>query len=140
MLRLGVGWLKGIITRQVQARTRHLYDFRVFLDSDGSTRSVELPLAKYSVDDASAEGSWALLMRCEGAPGTDEEEEGAGGGDVLGNGGKESGEDGGGGEGGTGVPEADSEEEEREEDGGKGGSTNRNEMRGGGGCREGRAG
>ena len=40
-----------------------------FLDSDGSIRSVKLPLAKFSVDGASAEGSWALLMRCEGAPG-----------------------------------------------------------------------
>ena len=31
-------------------------------------------LPKYSVDGASAEGSWVLLMRCEGPPGTDEEE------------------------------------------------------------------
>ena len=50
-----------------------LYDLRVFLDSDGSARSVKLPLAKHSVDGASAEGSWELPMRCEGAPGTDEE-------------------------------------------------------------------
>ena len=129
MLRLGVGCLKGIITRQAQARTRHLYDFRVFLDSYGSTRSVKLPLPKYSVNGASAEGSWALLMRCEGAPETEEEasegedkkeEEGAGGGGGSGvprNEGQESGEEGGGCGGGTGVPGADSEEEER----GKGG-------------------
>lgn len=75
MLRLGAGWVQGVITRQAQARTRHLYDYRVFLDSEGSTRSMKLPLAKYSVDGASAEGSWALLMRSEDALGTSEEEE-----------------------------------------------------------------
>ena len=36
----------------------------MFLETDGSTRSVKLPLAKYSVDGAAAEGSWALLSRC----------------------------------------------------------------------------
>ena len=41
MLRLGVGWLKGTITRQAEARTRHLYDYRVFIDRDGSTHSVK---------------------------------------------------------------------------------------------------
>ena len=60
MLRLGVGWLKRITTRQAQASIRHLYDFRILLDSDGSMRSVKLPLTNYSVDGASAEGSWAL--------------------------------------------------------------------------------
>ena len=63
MLRLGVGWLMAIITRQAQARTRHLHDFGVFLDRDGSTLRVKLPLASNSVDRVSAEGSWALLMR-----------------------------------------------------------------------------
>ena len=145
LLPLGVGWLKGTIMRRTQAHTRHLYDLRVFLDSDGSTRSVKLPLTKYSVDGPSAEGSWVLLMRREGAPRTDEEEseekfeekdkeeeEGSGGGGgcgVLGNEGDES-EVGGGGRGGdTGVPGADSEEGDREEDEGEGGSTDRNEMR-----------
>lgn len=67
MLRLGVGWLIGVIPRQAQARTRHLYDFRVYPDGDGSMRSMKLPLEKYSVDGASEEvGSWALLCRCEG--------------------------------------------------------------------------
>ena len=138
MLRLGAGWLKGIITRQGQARTRHLYDFRVFLDSDDGTRSVKLPSAKYSVDGSSAEGLWALLMRCDGTFANDKEafeeedkeeedkekEEGAGGGGgngVPGNEGEESGEGGAGCGGGTGVPGDGSEEEERKEDGGVGG-------------------
>ena len=56
-LRLGIGWLRGTITRQVQARTRHPYDYRVFVERDGSTRSVKLPLTKNSVDGSSGEGS-----------------------------------------------------------------------------------
>ena len=64
LLRLGMGWFKGVITRKAQARTSDRYDFRVFLETDGSACSVKLPLAKYSVDGAAAEGSWALLSRC----------------------------------------------------------------------------
>ena len=64
LLRLGMGWFRGVITRKAQARTSDRYDFRVFLETDGSTRSVKLPLAKYSVDGAAAEGSWALLSHC----------------------------------------------------------------------------
>ena len=64
LLRLGMGWFRGVITRKAQARTSDRYDFRVFLETDGSTRSMKLPLAKYSVDGAAAEGSWALLSRC----------------------------------------------------------------------------
>ncbi|CAN0211725.1 unnamed protein product [Pylaiella littoralis] len=69
VLRLGVGWVSGVITRQARARTRHLYDFRVFLDADGSTRSFKLPLEKYFMDGAEEMGSWALrlLDRCEDA-------------------------------------------------------------------------
>ena len=59
-----MGWFRGVITRKAQARTSDRHDFRVFLETDGSTRSVKLPLAKYSVDGAAAEGSWALLSRC----------------------------------------------------------------------------
>ena len=58
LLRLGMGWFRGVITRKAQARTSDRDDFRVFLETDGSTRSVKLPLARYSVD------SWALLSRC----------------------------------------------------------------------------
>ena len=57
------------------AHTAPSTHFRGFLDSDGSTRSVKLPLANYfSVDGTSAEESWAPLMRCEGFLGTNEEE------------------------------------------------------------------
>ena len=69
MLRLGVAWLKGIITRQAQARTHHLYNFKVFLDSNGSfTRGVKMPLAKHSVDGASAEGYWGAADALRGRP------------------------------------------------------------------------
>ena len=64
LLRLGMGWFREVVTRKAQARTSDRYDFRVFVETDGSTRSVKLPLAKYSVDGAAAEGSWALLSRC----------------------------------------------------------------------------
>ena len=63
LLRLGMGWFRRVITRKAQARTSDRYDFRVFLETDGSTRSVKLPLAKYLADGAAAEGSWALLSR-----------------------------------------------------------------------------
>ena len=58
---MGIGSLKGTITRQAQARTYHLYAYRFFADRDGSTHSVELPSTKYSVGGSSGEGSWALL-------------------------------------------------------------------------------
>ena len=64
LLRLGMGWFRGVITRKAQVRTSDRYDSRVFLETNGSTRSLKLPLAKYSVDGAAAEGSWALLSRC----------------------------------------------------------------------------
>ena len=46
MLRLGVGWLKGIITQKTKACTRHLHAFKSFLDIGASTCSLRLPLAK----------------------------------------------------------------------------------------------
>ena len=79
LLRLGMGWFRGVITRKAQARTSDRYDFRVFLETDGSTRSVKLPLAKYSVDGAAAERSWALLSRCtdeHSSEGSENEREG----------------------------------------------------------------
>ena len=36
------------ITRQSQERTHHLYDYRVHLELDQSTRSMKLPLEKYT--------------------------------------------------------------------------------------------
>ncbi|CAN0269093.1 unnamed protein product, partial [Pylaiella littoralis] len=65
----------GTITRQAQVRTRHLYDYRVFLERDGSTHSVKLPLAKYSVDGSAGEGSWALLKCPASTAESDQEEE-----------------------------------------------------------------
>ncbi|CAB1107234.1 unnamed protein product [Ectocarpus sp. CCAP 1310/34] len=62
LVRLGMGWLGGIITRQSQERTRHLYDYRVHLDLDQSTRSMKLPLEMYRDPDAVVD-SWILLER-----------------------------------------------------------------------------
>ena len=64
MLRLCMDLFREVITRKAQARTNDRYDFRVFIETGGSTRSVKLPLAKYSVGGAMAEGSWVLLSHC----------------------------------------------------------------------------
>ena len=50
LVRLGMGWFGGMITRQSQERTRHLYDYRVHLEVDQSTRSMKLPLQMYQRD------------------------------------------------------------------------------------------
>ena len=34
LVRLGMGWFGGLITRQSQQRTRHRYDYRVHLEQD----------------------------------------------------------------------------------------------------------
>ena len=75
-LRLGIGWLRGTVTRQVQAGTRHPYDYRVLVERDGSTRSVKLPLTKNLVDGSSGEGSWTLLEYFVSTAGFDKEGEG----------------------------------------------------------------
>ena len=61
LIRLGMGWLGGTITRQSQERTRHRYDYRVHLELDQSTRSMKLPLEKYTGEPDAAVGSWGLL-------------------------------------------------------------------------------
>ena len=62
LVRLGMGWFGGSITRQSQERTRHLYDYRVHLELDQSMRSMKLPLEKYTGEpDAALVGSWVLL-------------------------------------------------------------------------------
>lgn len=130
MLRLGVGWVNGVITRQAQARTHHLYDFRVFLDNDGSTRSMRLPLDQYSADFDTELGSWALLsLREDLIESSDDEseeefeerdsEEEAGAGSGAGSDSEE--ESTAGGTGGNGVVESDSEEDEESEESGVGG-------------------
>ena len=63
LVRLGMGWFGGMITRQSQERTLHLYDYRVHLEVDQSTRSMKLPLQRYSGDPGAVVGSWVLLER-----------------------------------------------------------------------------
>ena len=58
---LGMGWFGGLTTRQSQQRTRHLHDYRVYLEQDQSTRNTKLPLEKYSGDPDAVVGSWVLL-------------------------------------------------------------------------------
>ena len=57
LVRLGMGWFGSLITRQSQQRTRHLYDYRVHLEQDQSTRSMKLLLKKYSGDPYAVAGS-----------------------------------------------------------------------------------
>ena len=61
LVRLGMGWFGGLITRPSQERTRHQYDNRVHLEEDQSTRSIKLPLEKYSGDPEAVKGFWILL-------------------------------------------------------------------------------
>ena len=65
MLRRGLGWVKGFITRRrAQARTHQNYDYRVVIERTGATLSKKLPLGKYTaVDEAAAEGAWLLLEK-----------------------------------------------------------------------------
>ena len=63
LVRLGIGWFGGLITRQSQERTRHLYDHRVHIELDQSTRSMKLPLEKYNGDPDAVVGSWVLLEK-----------------------------------------------------------------------------
>ena len=66
VLRRGLGWFLGQISRTAAPQTSHIYDYRVVLAFDQSTISVNLPLAAYSVDDENAAvGAWALLEPIE---------------------------------------------------------------------------
>ena len=58
-----MGWFGGLITRQSQERTRHIYDYLVQLHLDQSTRSMKLPLEMYGGDPDAVLGSWVLLER-----------------------------------------------------------------------------
>ena len=49
------------ITRQSQERTRHLYEYRVHLELDQRTRSMKLPLEKYTGEPDAVVRSWGLL-------------------------------------------------------------------------------
>ena len=61
LLRLGMGWFGGVITRQSQERTRDVLDYRVQLEQDQSVRSTKLPLDAYNTEASAAVGAWVLL-------------------------------------------------------------------------------
>ena len=62
VLRRGLGWVNGFITRRAQARTRQDYDYRVLFDRTGATFSMRLPLGKdTAVGEATGERSWVVL-------------------------------------------------------------------------------
>ncbi|CAN0076408.1 unnamed protein product, partial [Scytosiphon promiscuus] len=61
LVKLGLGWFGGVISRRAHPASRDQYDYRVILHSDGSTRSMKLPLESYSTDDDAGVGSWVLL-------------------------------------------------------------------------------
>ena len=80
VLRRGLGWFLGQISRTAAPQTSHIYDYQVVLAFDQSTISVKLPLltAYYRVDEENATvGAWALLEPIEG--GSNELEEECGG-------------------------------------------------------------
>ena len=61
LARLSMGWFGGLITRQSQERTKHVYDYRVHLAEDQRVRSMKLPLVAYSTDPNAGVGAWVLL-------------------------------------------------------------------------------
>ena len=61
LVRLSMGWFGGLMTRQSQERTKHVYDYRVHLEEDQSVRSMKLPLDAYSTDPNAGVGAWVLL-------------------------------------------------------------------------------
>ena len=44
IVRVRLRWFGGRIPREAQERTRHVYDYRVVLERDKSTRGMKLPL------------------------------------------------------------------------------------------------
>ncbi|CAN0166814.1 unnamed protein product, partial [Pylaiella littoralis] len=61
LVKLGLGWFGGVLTRRAHHGSRDNYDYRVTLHSDGSTSSMKLPLESYSTDVDAAVGAWVLL-------------------------------------------------------------------------------
>ena len=61
LVRLSMGWFGGLITRQSQERTKHVYDCRVHLVDDQNVGSMKLPLDAYSTDPNAGVGAWVLL-------------------------------------------------------------------------------
>ena len=71
VLRRGLGWFLGQISRTAAPQTSNIYDYRVVLEFDQSTISVKLPLAAYSVDEENTAvgGSNELEEECGGDQG-----------------------------------------------------------------------
>ena len=61
LVRLGLGWFGGVITRRAHQISRCEYDYCVILHADGSTNSLKLPLESYSTDEGATVGAWVLL-------------------------------------------------------------------------------
>ena len=57
-----MGCFGGLIIRQSQERTKHVYDYhRVHLAEDQNVRSMKLLLDAYSTDPNAWVGAWVLL-------------------------------------------------------------------------------
>ena len=62
LVKLGfLGWFGGVISRRAHPASPDEYDYRVILNSDGSTRSMKLPLESYSTRKNAHVGAWVLL-------------------------------------------------------------------------------
>ena len=61
LVRLSMGWFGGLITRQSQERTKHVYDYRVHLAEDQRVRSMKLPLDAYNKDPNAGVGARVML-------------------------------------------------------------------------------
>ena len=59
LVRLGLGWFGGVITRRAHQISRCEYNYRAILHAHGSTSS--LPLESYSTDEGATVASWVLL-------------------------------------------------------------------------------
>ena len=69
VLRRGLGWVNGFITRRALARTRQDYDYRLLFDRTGATLSMRLPLGKdTAVGEAAAERFWVILEEATSLP------------------------------------------------------------------------
>ena len=64
LVRLGIGWFGGVITREAQKKHNRLeYGYRFILDVDQSTHSMKLPQNAYGTEENSVVGAWVLLER-----------------------------------------------------------------------------
>ena len=61
LVKLGLGWFGGVMTRRVHQKSRHEYGYRVILHTDRSTRGMKLPLESYSTNEGASVRAWVLL-------------------------------------------------------------------------------